>query len=487
MTAGIESDARNDEQARAAIRDVVGHPRFWIAPVAVVLALMSLMAAVYLGAVVNTRENLHDFPVALVNEDAGGAVAPGQPQMDLGNQIAAQLVPTTAKQGIVLTPMSRTDAMHKLYTGKVYGVVVMDPNFTNLFLGLARSAVLPNMPTKPVINVFIHRGSGTFASSITTVMADTMREQVNQQAGAQLLQNVRDELGANAKLAGATQLALSNPINVVVSEPQPLPDGAANGLSAFYFTLLLVLAGFTGVMVVSVIVDGQLGQLPIEFGPLFLLRKRLAVSRWGTLAAKWAIMLIIAAVQAGLFLAVCAMVGTSLPNAYVLWAFSVLAIFAVGVSASAVMAVFGNPGLLVNLVFFVILGLPSSGGTVPLEASPKVFSWIAAVEPMHLIYYGVRSILYFDADLTSGLMRSVVMCVVGLVVGALLGIVGTKYYDAKGWFRRPNALMVPPRLAKLVDADAASAVDVIEVPGRHVLAESVQPAPVSQPNVVRHR
>ena len=98
-------------------------------------------------------------------------------------------------------------------------------------------------------------------------------------------------------------------------------------------------------------------------GPLFLLRKRLAVSRWGTLAAKWAIMLIIAAVQAGLFLAVCGLVGTSLPNAFVLWAFSVLAIFAVGVSAGAVMAVFGNPGLLINLVFFVILGLPSSGGT----------------------------------------------------------------------------------------------------------------------------
>lgn len=67
MAAGIESDAQNDEQARAAISDVVGHPRFWIAPVAVVLALMSLMAAVYLGAVVNTRENLHDFAVALVN------------------------------------------------------------------------------------------------------------------------------------------------------------------------------------------------------------------------------------------------------------------------------------------------------------------------------------------------------------------------------------------------------------------------------------
>lgn len=469
---GVEADARHDEQARSAIGDVVGHPRFWIAPVAVVIALMSLMAAVYLGAVVNTRENLHDFHVALVNEDSGGRATPDSPTMNVGRQIVEQLVPTTAKQGITLQQMSRADAMHKLYTGKVYGVIAIDPNFTNLMLGLARSAVLPNQPSRPAIDVLIHRGSGTFASSITTMMAQEMDREVNKQAGQQLIENVRKELGNSVQLAGATQLALSQPISIVVSEPQPLPDGAANGLSAFYFTLLLVLAGFSGAMVVSIIVDGQLGQLPIEFGPLFLLRKRLAISRWGTLAAKWMIMLIIAAVQAGLFLLVCAMVGTSLPNSFVLWAFSVLVITAVGVTASSMMAVFGNPGLLINLVFFVILGLPSSGGTVPLEASPRVFSWIAAVEPMHLVYYGVRSILYFDADPASGLMRSVVMTVAGLVFGLLLGVLGTRYYDRKGWFRRPNALSVPPRLAKLVDADADQSVTVTEIPARAAVSES---------------
>ncbi|GAB10783.1 hypothetical protein GOARA_062_00510 [Gordonia araii NBRC 100433] len=478
----IESDAQHDEQARAAIRDVVGHPRFWIAPVAVVIALMSLMAAVYMGAVVNTRENLHDFHVALVNEDTGGQVAPGEPEMNIGKQIVEQLVPTTAKQGIVLDEMSREEAMKKLYTGKVYGVVAIDSNFTNLMLGLARSAVLQNAPVQPKIDVLIHRGSGTFASSITTIMAEEMSVQVNKQAGEQLLENVRSQVGRDFKLAGATQLALSQPINVAVSEPQPLPDGAANGLSAFYFTLLLILAGFTGAMMVSIIVDGQLGQMPIEFGPLFLLRKRLAVSRWGTLASKWAVMLIIAAIQAGLFLLVCSLVGTSLPNSFVLWAFSVLVITAVGVTASSMMAVFGNPGLLANLVFFVILGLPSSGGTVPLEASPRLFSWIAAVEPMHLVYYGVRSILYFDADPASGLTRSVVMTVVGLVFGLVLGIVGTKYYDRKGWYRRPNALSVPPRLAKLVDADPDASVTVTEV-----AAQPVPAPPVSQPNVTRHR
>ncbi len=482
MTRGIESDARNDEQAREAIGDVIGHPRFWIAPVAVVIALMSLMAAVYMGAVVNTRANLHDFHVALVNEDAGGRATPDQPEMNVGKQIVAQLVPTTAKQGIVLQPMGRAEAMRKLYTGKVYGVIAIDPNFTNLMLGLGRSAVLPNQPIRPTINVMIHRGSGTFASSITTIMAEEMNVQVNKQAGAQLVDTVRKQVGSGFTLTGATKLALSAPIDVAVSEPQPLPDGAANGLSAFYFTLLLILAGFTGAMIVSIIVDGQLGQMPIEFGPLFLLRKRLPVSRWGTLAAKWAIMVIVAAVQAGLYLLVCTWVGTALPNSFILWAYSTLVITAVGVTAGSMMAAFGNPGLLANLIFFVILGLPSSGGTVPLEASPRIFSWIAAVEPMHLVYYGVRSILYFDADPASGLMRSVVMTVAGLVFGLLLGVLATKYYDGKGWFRRPNAFTVPPWLARLVDADPDAAVTATEIG-----EPAAGAVPVSQRGAERHR
>ncbi|MFT3900451.1 MAG: DUF3533 domain-containing protein [Gordonia sp. (in: high G+C Gram-positive bacteria)] len=492
MSPGIESDVRHDEQERAAVRDVVGHPRFWIAPVAIVIALMSLMAAAYLGAVVNTRANLHDFHVALVNEDTGGRVAPDEPEMNVGKQIVEQLVPTTAKQGIVLQQMSRSDAMDKLYAGKVYGVIAIDANFTNLMLGLARASVLQNKPVQPRIDVLIHRGSGTFASSITTILADEMRVQVNEQAGAQLLDNVRSQVGKDFKLAGASQLALSKPINVVVSEPEPLPDGAANGLSAFYFTLLLILAGFTGAMMVHILVDAQLGQMPIEFGPLFLLRKRLPVARFGTLVSKWVIMLIIAVVQSGLFLLVCHLVGTSLPNAFVLWAYSVLTITAVGVTSSAMMAAFGNTGLLLNLIYFVILGLPSSGGTVPLEASPRIFSAIAAVEPMHIVYYGVRSILYFDADPGSGIMRAVLKTTVLLVVGLVLGLISTKYYDRKGWFRRPNALSVPPRLAKLVDADVADSVTVNEAPiqdtiapgpGRHEAVEE----PVSQPNVVRHR
>ena len=45
--------------------------RFWAAPIVVTLALMSALAALYLGGILNPTTNLRHFPIAVVNEDAG--------------------------------------------------------------------------------------------------------------------------------------------------------------------------------------------------------------------------------------------------------------------------------------------------------------------------------------------------------------------------------------------------------------------------------
>lgn len=445
-----------DQPTGRTIAGVLGSPRFWLAPLALVAVMFSLMAALYMAAVVDPQRHLHDFPVALAQEDAGGEVqdADGQStKQNFGEQVAEGIISSAAENGIVVRRTDRSTALSELNSGKVYGVIVVGSNFTNRAVALGRSTVLTAEPAKPTIDIFINRGSGAFASSITTTLADQVRTRVNDQVGAQLTEQVRTQLDRNdITFTGAAQLALASPVAVEVSEPTPLPNGAGNGLSAFYLTLLLVLAGFTGAMMVSIVVDGMLGQTPVEYGPFYQLRERLAISRWATLAAKWTIMFLVAVVLSTLFIAVGAMVGTSIPNGFVLWMLSVLGIFAVGVSASAMMAVFGNAGLLFNLLFFVVFGLPSSGGTLPLEASPRFFEWVAAIEPMHVIYLGVRAVLYFDADLSAGLGRSIIQCFIGLLVGVLLGLLGTKYYDRKGWHRYPGGMTLPPKLDKIVNA-----------------------------------
>lgn len=46
-------------------------PRFWLAPVVVVTAVMAALAALYIGSMINPADNLHKFPVAIVNQDVG--------------------------------------------------------------------------------------------------------------------------------------------------------------------------------------------------------------------------------------------------------------------------------------------------------------------------------------------------------------------------------------------------------------------------------
>lgn len=72
------------------------------------------------------------------------------------------------------------------------------------------------------------------------------------------------------------------------------------------------------------------------------------------------------------------------------------AIIAVGVTSSSLLSVLGSMGPLVSLLIFVILGLPSAGATVPLEAVPPLFRWPANFEPMHQVFLGTRSLLYLD-------------------------------------------------------------------------------------------
>ncbi len=65
--------APNPKRNVKAIRTV----RFWMAPIATTLALMSALAALYLGGILNPMTNLRHFPIALVNEDAGPVNRPG--------------------------------------------------------------------------------------------------------------------------------------------------------------------------------------------------------------------------------------------------------------------------------------------------------------------------------------------------------------------------------------------------------------------------
>jgi uncharacterized phage infection (PIP) family protein YhgE len=128
-----------------------------------------------------------------------------------------------------------------------------------------------------------------------------------------------------------------------------------------------------------------------------------------------------------------------IPLGWPLWAYGVFAIIAVGITSSSLLSVLGSMGLLVSMLIFVILGLPSAGATVPLEATPTFFRWLSEFEPMHQVFLGVRSLLYLNGRADAGLSQALWMTAVGLVIGLLLGAIITHVYDRKGFHRIAGA------------------------------------------------
>src|ERR1700739_4655267 len=392
--------------------------RFWALPIVVTLALMSALCALYLGGILNPTTNLRHFPIAVVNEDAG----------PFGAQMADGLVTGLDNNKFDIRVVSHDEARRLLDTGQVYGELVIPPTFSSSLREFGASAVTPT-----------HERAGTLASSIAGQTLTQAMAVANGKVGQRLTADVAAETGG-APLTGASALGIANPIDVKASVYNPLPNGTGNGLSAFYYALLLLLGGFTGSVVVSTLVDALLGYVPAEWGPVYRFGEQVRIPRFQTLLVKWAMMVLLALLTSAVYLAIAHGLGMPIALGWPLWLHGVFAIIAVGITSSSLLSVLGSMGLLVSMLIFVILGLPSAGATVPLEATPPFFRWLSKFEPMHQVFLGVRSLLYLNGRADAGLSQALWMTGIGLVIGLLLGAIITHVYDRSGFHRIPGAV-----------------------------------------------
>ncbi|WP_280437862.1 YhgE/Pip domain-containing protein [Nocardia carnea] len=436
-TAG-ESDTGTTGAARASTGPTRRRTalRAWLGPVLVITALMALLSTMYLGYVIDPEKNLHEFPIALVNQD-DGEIRDGTP-VNIGDQITGALTEQVPADKIDLRVTGIAEAQRLLGNGEVYGAIVLPSDLSKRLSILGAGSVVPGDIDRPVITVITNPRTGTYATQILRIVTDEALAQVDAEVGKQLTATVEAELGSapagGTELSGAARIVLADPIDVITEPYRPLPDGTGQGLSAFFYTLLVVLAGFTGAMIVHTMVDSALGFIPAEYGPWFVHHPTAPHSRLRTLLLKWGVIAVTAPIVSGVFLGIGKLLDMPITHGPALFLFSTLAIVAVGVTALSILATFGSAGLLINLVLFIVLGLPSAGATIPLEATPRYMAWLAAFEPMHQIYLGVRAILYFD--LGSGLARGVWMSLAGLAIGLVLGAVTTFVYDRNGLERR---------------------------------------------------
>jgi YhgE/Pip-like protein len=211
--------------------------RFWTVPIVITLAALAALAAFYLGGILNPMSNLRHFPIAVVNEDAGPT----------GAQVVKGMLSSFDTDAYDVRVLGHDDAKHQLDTAQIYGVAVIPPNFSSKLLAYAKSAVKPSRVERPIIVVSTNPRAGTLGAGIAGQALDRAVTLINRRVGERLSQEVAQQTGPGP-MPAAVMLMLANPIQVESTVHNVLPDGTGNGLSAFYYALLLVLAGFTASM-----------------------------------------------------------------------------------------------------------------------------------------------------------------------------------------------------------------------------------------------
>ena len=413
-----------DAGPRARAVTMLGRPKLWLMPTVLTGLLAFLLALLYMGGIVDPQRDLHHLPIALVNADTGKPPA-GQKQ-NAGTQIAAAITSDTAGDKAQWRTLTLAEAKEQLDTGKVYGALVIPPDFTDSLTALTTTTAT----ARPTMTVLTNPGKGSLGSSLASQITTAAAHQASATIGKQLTAAVGSQANSTAKLL------LADPVNVVTQVGHPIGSHSGLGLSAFYYTLLLVLAGFMGGNVVSNGVDTSLGYADTEIGPWHTRRPTVPINRTQTLLLKMGMTAGITVLSVSLVMfATITVLGMDATHIPLLWIYSYCAALAVGLGVQAINAAFGGVGQLVSMFVFIVLGLPSSGATVPLQAVPGFYRFLSYFEPMRQLSDGVRAILYFDARGDAGLARSWIMIAIGTVLALLFGFAMTRYYDRKGHSR----------------------------------------------------
>ncbi|MFI1972009.1 YhgE/Pip domain-containing protein [Streptomyces cinnamoneus] len=409
---------------------VLRSPRLWLGTGIIVAVVSTLFALLYVGGNVNPKGNLRDLPVALVNSDKG--VDANGKHVNFGDQVVSGIKKSAASNdSFDWQVLSREEADKRLGQGKLFGALVVPKDFTAAVTGL--TVPQQKEALRPTLTVLTNQSAGSIGSSMASQANQKVAHTASAQLGKELLKRAG---GQGAQLAPAAQLMLADPVTVEVADGHPLGGHSAMGLSAFYYALVLLVCGMLGANVINSQVDTALGYFHSDFGPFRMRMPVRHTSRVRTLAIGAVLMLASSVVMGSLVEAVTVgILDMDASHLGLLWLYSVATIAVVGVSALALLAVFGTPGMLLSAIVFIAMAVPSSGATVPLEALPGFFRALAEFEPLRQITGGLRSILYYGAQADAGLTRAWASMGIALVAAVLFGFGVTRFYDRKGMHR----------------------------------------------------
>lgn len=435
--------------------------RHTVGAMVAVIALFAVIAFMYFEGTANPQEHLNHVPVAIVNDDEGTTIdtPAGPQQLNVGDQIVGEMLDQNDFSEIYMRVVDRETAEKGMDDAEFYGMVEFPSDLSqrigDLITSTSGGEGADRAGELADINVYAAPRSSVTSSQVMGTLAGVLGDSVPQEVGKQVLDNGRLLAEANqAELSPTAAAALADPVAINQLTYHPLDGGVTNPSFPLFVALVMILAGFTGAMVVSQMIDSRLGFIPLDIGPFVHLAPLGTHSRKLVLIRKWVVTIIISPLISLLIAGIAHWIGVTAFPFWLLVLFSTICILSVGFASHATIAIFGNAGLLINLLVFVVFGIPTSGGAIPSEMLPRWFEPIGQVEPMHAAVRATRAMIFTDNPWSAGLGHATAVLGVWLAVAVILGFAFAAYYDKRGYVREPNRFALPPMMARALGEDA---------------------------------
>jgi uncharacterized phage infection (PIP) family protein YhgE len=410
----------------------------------------ALVAAVYIGSVVNPTGHLHGLPMMIVDQDSGAGVD-GQ-HLNVGASMTGALLHARAvTDRLTLTSATASQADAEMDKGGAYATLFIPPTLTRSVLlaaGVRTPGVAP--PATAAVELAENLRLPALGATLASGVLKPALNDISTRTGSHLAVLATPATKTNPILASR----LANPVALTTTSYHPLPGYTAAGLSAFYIALIGLVTGLLAAIMINASLDAALGYSSSQLGPRFTQRRPMAINRLQTFLVKWAAVAVAAPVLTGaVLLVVVAGLGMYAPHVMILWALLTLSTLMTATGTLALIAVFGSIGQLLAVFLLVYLSLASSGGTTPIEAMPGLFRTIGHVEPLRNTLLGTRAILYFGARGHAGLTTSLIVLASELFFWAAVGLGVMFWYDRK----RPDRISSPDLIDPLGRTDGRAA------------------------------
>lgn len=190
-------------------------------------------------------------------------------------------------------------------------------------------------------------------------------------AGLTLVTAITDEVSVQAARTG---------VPVAVQDVRPLPPGDPRGLGSFMLVIGWIIGGYIGMTLLSR-VRGAAG----------------ASVRGTAVTLGMAAIYSVASAAFGVLL-VDPLMGLLTGHPWALLAAGSLIVFSATVLTAALISLVGLSGVIIAIVMLVVLGNPTSGGSVPVQMMSGGYRFLAGVLPTNAGIGLVRGFAYFDGN-----------------------------------------------------------------------------------------